>query len=87
MKIRIEITDKHGMVAEILDPEELRQGLTPRQRSKLDALADEVIRNLVKATEYDEGHAREVIVAQLMRLVADEAAYERVAERRGLLPL
>ena len=35
----------------------------------------------------DEDHAREVAVALLMRVVADEEAYERVAERRGLLPL
>jgi hypothetical protein len=34
-----------------------------------------------------EDDARAVAVAALMRQQVDEAAYERVAERRGLLPL
>jgi hypothetical protein len=87
MKLRVEVTDQHGTVAEILDPEELRARLKPRQRAQIDALADELVRNLIQATGYDPGYARQVAVAYLMRLQSDAAAYEREAERRGLLPL
>jgi hypothetical protein len=87
MKLRIEVTDRHGTVAEVFDPDELRQHLKPRQLAQLGTITDGVIRELVQATGYDEDWARQVIAAELMRLVADEAAYERIAERRGLLPL
>jgi hypothetical protein len=86
-RIRVEIADQHGTVAEIFDPDELRQRLRPRQRDQLDALAGGLVRDLAQALGTGEDHARQVAVAALMRLQADEAAYERVAERRGLLPL
>ena len=84
-RIRIEVTDQYGMVAGIFDPDELR--LTPRQRDQLAALSGGLVRDVARLLGCDEGHAREVAVALLMRVVADEEAYERVAERRGLLPL
>jgi hypothetical protein len=86
-RIRIELTDRHGMVAGIFDPDELRQRLTPRQLAQLAALSGGLVRDVARLLGCDEGHAREVAVALLMRVVADEEAYERVAERRGLLPL
>jgi hypothetical protein len=86
-RIRVEVTDQHGTVAEVFDPDELRQRLRPRQRDQLGALAGGLVRDLTRALGSDEDHARQVAVAMLMRLHADEAAYERVAERRGLLPL
>ena len=86
-RIRVEVTDQHGTVAEIFDPDELRQRLRPSQRDQLDALADGLVRDLAQTLGTGEDHARQVAVAALMRLHADEAAYERVAERRGLLPL
>lgn len=86
-RIRVEVTDRHGTVAGIFDPGELRQRLRPRQRDQLGALAEGLVRDLAQALGTDEEHARQVAVAELMRLEADEAAYERVAERRGLLPL
>jgi hypothetical protein len=84
-RIRVELADRHGTVAGIFDPGELH--LKPRQRDQLDALADGLVRDLARLLGCDEDHAREVAVALLMRLQADEAAYERVAGRRGLLPL
>ena len=84
-RIRVEVTDRHGTVAEIFDPAELH--LRPRQRDQLGTLAGGLVRDLARALGSDEDHARQVAVAVLMRLQADEAAYERVAERRGLLPL
>jgi hypothetical protein len=86
-RIRVEITDQHGTVAEVFDPDELRQRLGPRRCRQLDALADGLVRDLARALGSDEDHARHVAIAALMRVHADEAAYERVAERRGLLPL
>jgi hypothetical protein len=86
-RIRIELTDRHSMVAGIFDPDELLQRLTPRQRDQLAALSGGLVRDMARLLGCDEGHAREVAVALLMRVVADEEAYERVAERRGLLPL
>jgi hypothetical protein len=87
MRIRVELTDQHGTLAEIFDPDELRARLTSRQRGQLAALADGLVRDLAKLLGHGEDHARQVAVALLMRIQADEAAYERVAERRGLLPL
>jgi hypothetical protein len=84
-RIRIEVTDRYGTAAEILDPGELH--LRSRQRDQLDVLAGGLVRDLAQALGSGEGHARQVAIAELMRLQADEAAYERVAERRGLLPL
>jgi hypothetical protein len=85
-RIRIEVTDRHGTVAEVFDPGELLH-LRPRQRDQLDALAGRLVRDLARALGSGEDHARQVAVAELMRLLADEAAYERVAARKGLLPL
>ena len=84
-RIRVEVTDRHGTVAEILDPGELH--LPPRQRDQLGTLADGLVRDLAQALGFGEDHARQAAVAVLMRLEADEAAYERVASRKGLLPL
>lgn len=84
-RIRVEVTDRYGTVAGILDPGELH--LRPRQRDQLAALAAGLVRDLAQALGSGEDHARQVAVAELMRLLADEAAYERVAERKGLLPL
>jgi hypothetical protein len=86
-RIRVEVTDQHGTVAEVFDPEDLRQRLRPRQRDQLGALAGGLVRDLAQVLGRGEDDARAVAVAQLMRLQADEAAYERVAGRRGLLPL
>jgi len=84
-RIRVEVTDQYGTAVEIIDPGKLR--LRPRQRDQLGALADGLVRDLARLLGSDEDHARQVAVAGLMRMQADEEAYERVAERRGLLPL
>lgn len=82
-RIRVEVADQYGTVAAILDS----GCLQPRQRDRLAALAGGLARDLARVLGTGEDHARTVAVAVLMRLQADEAAYERVAERRGLLPL
>jgi Spy/CpxP family protein refolding chaperone len=64
-------------------PRELH--LTPRQRGRLGALADGLVRDLAQALGRGEHDARAAAIAVLMRQRADEAAYERVAESRGLL--
>ena len=84
-RIRVEVTDRHGTVAGNFDLGELH--LRPRQRDQLDALAGVLVRDLAQILGSSEDHARQVAVALLMRLQADEAAYERVAEQRGLLAL
>lgn len=81
-----EVTDRHGTAAEYLDLAALRK-LPPRQRAQLDALAAGLVDDVARVLGLDHGYARKVIVAELIRLVADEAAYERVCERRGVLPL
>ena len=83
-RIRVEIDDEHGTVAGVLDDDEL--ALTPEMRKQLATLAGGLVRDLAAVLGCDEGFARQAAVAQLMRLVADESAYERVAGRRGLLP-
>jgi hypothetical protein len=84
-RIRVEVTDQHGTIAEIFDPGNLH--LRPRHRARLGALTDSLVRDLAQALGCDEDHARQVAIAVLMRQQADEAAYERVAASRGLLPL
>ena len=85
--IHAEVTDQFGTVTEILDTDALLGKLRPRQRAQLDALAADLIGALTPLFGGYEDQARKAAVAELGRLVADEAAYERVAERRGLLPL
>jgi hypothetical protein len=84
--IRVEVTDQHGIVAEFADPAALRQ-LSPRQRGQLDALAVGLVRDVAAATGSGEDHARQVATADLVRLIADETAYSRVCQRKGLLAL
>ena len=85
--IRVEITDMFGTVAEIIDPAVVLGALRPRQRDQLAALADGLVLDTARILGRGEDDARQVVVADLTRRVADEAAYERVAERKGLLPL
>jgi hypothetical protein len=84
-RIRVEVTDEYGVIAEILTPGE--PPLRPRQRDRLGTLAEGLVRDLAQILGTDEHYARQVAVTELMRLRADEAAYERVAARKGLLPL
>lgn len=84
-RIRVEVSDRHGTVAGNFDLAGLH--LTPRQHDQLGGLADGLVRDLAQALSRGEHDARAAAVAVLMRMRADEAAYERVAESRGLLPL
>jgi len=77
---------QYGTVADVVDLDVLRT-LSPRRRGQLASLADDLVRDLAGVLGGSEDHARKVAVAELARLCADEAAYERVAERRGMLPL
>ena len=85
--IRVEVTDNFGMVAQILDADELLGKLSPHQRERLDALAAGLIGRVAALLGSDEDHARKVIIADLARQVADEQAYDRIAEQRGVLAL
>ena len=87
MSIRIEVTDRHGTVAEIIDPDEVLGKLNRHERQRLDALVADLVLTLEIILKHGEDHARKVAIAELLRLIADEDAYERVAERRGVLPL
>lgn len=86
MKIRIEVMDEHGAVAEFVDTGAL-DALRPGKRRQLDALAGGLVAGLAEHLGWGDYHARALAIAELTRLVADEAAYRRVAERRGMLPL
>lgn len=86
-KLRAEVTDRFGTAAEIIDLDAVLGKLSPHQRGLLSSLAANLVRDLVSVFGGSEDHARKVAVADLLRLAADESAYERVAERRGLLPL
>jgi hypothetical protein len=87
MMLRAEVDDQHGTVAHILDTAALKQDLTKHQRDQLATLARELVTAVANATGTGENHARHIVVADLIRLVADDEAYERVAGRHGLLPL
>jgi hypothetical protein len=84
--LRVEVTDQYGTVAEVLDLA-LLDGLTAAQRTRLAALASTLIDGMAAAMGTGQASAREAAIAQLTRLAADEAAYQREAARRGLLPL
>jgi hypothetical protein len=85
--MRMELTDRFGTVVEVCDPDELVEVLKPGKRAQLQDLADGLVHDLAQVFGRGEDDARAVAIAELMRLQADEAAYERVAERKGLLPL
>jgi len=84
--LRVEATDQHGTVWEIIPPDALGR-LAARKRAALGELANAAVRDLAAEMGTDEDHARKVLVTEIMRQRADEAAYERVCERRGVLPL
>lgn len=81
-KIRVEVSDEFGTVAEILDPAGLLGNLSTRHRGRLQALASTLIGDLAAVLGAGEQNAAEAAVAVLTRQVADEAAYERVAARK-----
>lgn len=83
--IRVEVTDEHGTAVHLIGTSGLPA--RPAQRSQLTALADGLTASIARILGCDENYARSVAVADLTRLVADGEAYERVAARRGLLPL
>jgi hypothetical protein len=85
-RLRVEVTDQHGTVAEVVDLDVLRS-LSPRRRNQLAGLAAGLVQDLASILGGGEDHARQVALAELARLRADEAAYARVAEHKGLLPL
>jgi len=85
-RLRVELIDRYGTIAEIIEPEVLGD-LTARKRARLDSLVGDAVRELAAALGVPEDYARWVLAADLMRHRADEAAYERVCERRGVLPL
>ena len=81
-RVRIEVDDEHGSVALILDPPAMPDG----KRSRLADLSARAVTGLAALPGVTgEEHARQILLCLLTRLVADEAAYERVAQRRGLL--
>jgi hypothetical protein len=82
--VRVEVTDQHGMVALIIGAPE---GLRLVRRERLREIAGRLVTDLAAKLRCDERHALSVALAELTRTVADEEAYERVASRRGLLPL
>lgn len=83
-RFRIEVADRDGAVALIVDP----PAISRAQAARLDELADHAVRELAALPGVaSEAHAREILLAELTRQYADELAYERVAAQRGLLPL
>lgn len=80
---RIEVADRHGTVALLIDPPAMSAG----QRARLRDLAGHAVKELAASLGTGEDHAREILLGELARRHADRLAYERVAEQRGLLPL
>jgi hypothetical protein len=85
-RLRVEVADRLGSVALIVDDESIR-GLSSRKRDHLDTLAACLIFDLSQILGTGKQDAMGAAIAELTRLIADEAAYERVARRRGMLPL
>lgn len=83
-RIRIEVDDEHGTVALLLGPPDVPAG----KRAALSGLASRAVADLAALPSvHGEEHARQILLCVLTRQVADETAYERVAQQRGLLPL
>lgn len=84
MTFRIEVADRHGAVALVIDAPAVRAG----KRARLDDLAGHAIKDLAALPGVNgEDHAREILLSELVRQHADQLAYERVAKQHGLLPL
>lgn len=83
-QLRIEVADRHGAVALIIDP----PAVSEAQAALLDELVGQVVTELAALSSVNgEKHAREILLTEVLRQYADELAYERVAAQRGLLPL
>jgi hypothetical protein len=83
-RLRIEVRDEHGTAALIVDAPQLD---LVKQMIVAD-LADGAVAALTGLPGINGAdHARHVLLAALVRQHADEAAYERVAQQKGLLPL
>jgi len=85
-RLRVEVDDQHGTAAIFTDPALLGQ-LSPRKRAQAEELAAGLVRKVAAVTGRGEDDARLVVLADLTRLAADEAAYDRVCQQRGILPL
>ncbi len=83
-RIRVQIDDGHGTTALIADRAVL-SSLTRREQIRLRALVDGVVAELRVAGGWDASYARQCLLAEVARQYADELAYERVCERKGLL--
>lgn len=83
--VRIEVTDEHGSAVRFAGASGLK--LSPAKRDRLAAIADGLVAGIELILGCDADHARNVAMADLTRMLADDEAYERVAARRGLLPL
>lgn len=82
--LRIEVADRHGAVALVIDP----PAVSEAQAALLDELVHQVVAELAALSGINgEKHAREILLAELVRQHADQFAYERVAAQRGFLPL
>jgi hypothetical protein len=84
IRFRVEIDDEHGTAAMVIDP----PPVSPGQAARLAAITNQAVTALAALPGVASiDHARQIILAILVRQSADQDAYERVARQRGLLPL
>ncbi len=81
--IRVAVDDEHGTAVQHAGT----AAIPPRSRSQLTALADTLTASIARLLGCDDATARGAAMADLVRMAADEQAYQRVAERRGWLAL
>lgn len=87
-RVRIQVDDEHGPAALILDTSAILGALPEGKRARLAELSGRLVADVAELPGVSgEEHARHILLCLLTRQHADELAYERVAEQRGLLPL
>lgn len=80
---RIEVADRHGAVAMLIEPPAMSAG----QRARADELAGRAIEELAALADVTDREALGILLAEVVRQYADLRAYERVTAQKGLLPL
>ncbi len=61
--------------------------ISDEARVLVEPVLDVLVADVAQALDCTHGYARQVLLAMLIEQMADAAAYEREATRRGFLPL
>lgn len=87
-RVLITIDDEHGQVRQIIDVDATLDALEGWERELVEQMASAVVDSITwQHATLSDTDARLLLISELVRRKADVDAYQREAERRGVLPL